>query len=57
MVFSRQKQQGAWLPVETRIQASGRALLVRRVDVDFVRTYFDYRPFEPSELPARLGWR
>lgn len=57
VVFSRQKQQGAWLPVETRVQATGRALLVRRVDVDFVRTYSDYRPFEPSELPARLGWR
>lgn len=56
-VFTRRKQQGAWLPTETRFQATGRALLVRRVAVDFVRTYSDYRPFDPSELPARLGWR
>jgi len=56
-MFARRKIDGVWRPIETRFQATGRALLVRRVDIDFSRTYSDYRPFDPSGLAATLGWR
>jgi len=54
--FTRQRIDGAWLPVTTQFQGTGRALLVRKVVIDFSRTYEDYRAFEPADLPARLGW-
>jgi hypothetical protein len=54
--FSRQHVDGAWLPVESRFEGTGKLLLVRRVVIKFARDYYDYRPFESSELPARLGW-
>jgi hypothetical protein len=54
--FLRRRIAGAWLPVETRFEGTGRALLVRKVDIRFSRDYSDYRPFEPAELPALLGW-
>jgi hypothetical protein len=54
--FLRRRILGAWLPVETRFEGTGRALLVRKVDIRFSRDYSDYRPFEPGELPALLGW-
>ncbi len=53
--FTRNKIQGAWLPALTVFKGSGRILL-RWVDIDFRREYFDYRPFDPADLPARLGW-
>lgn len=54
-VFIRRAINGQWLPVQTQFDGSGRALLVRKVTFNFRREYFDYRPFDPSELPARLG--
>jgi hypothetical protein len=54
--FTRQRIEGAWLPTSTRFEGTGRALLVRKVEIDFSREYLGYRAFEPSELPARLGW-
>ncbi len=54
--FTRRKTAGAWLPAETRFEGTGRALLLRKVTIHFRRTYDAYRSFDPSELPARLGW-
>lgn len=54
--FTRGRIGGAWLPVETRFEGTGRALLFRRVTIDFERDYFDYKPFDITDLPARLGW-
>jgi hypothetical protein len=54
--FTRRRIDGHWLPVETRFEGTGRALMVRRVVIKFSRDYFDYKPFDFSELPARLGW-
>jgi hypothetical protein len=55
-VFTRRRIGDAWLPVETRFNGAGRALLFRKVQIDFTRAYYAYRPFDPSELPSRLGW-
>jgi hypothetical protein len=54
--FTRRKINGAWLPVESRFEGTGRALMVRRVVIKFARDYFDYRPFDHADLAARLGW-
>jgi hypothetical protein len=54
--FSRQKIQGAWLPTLTLFKGTGRVLL-RWVNLDFRREYFDYRPYDPADLPERLGWK
>lgn len=54
--FTRRRVDGVWVPVETRFDGDGRALLVRRLTIRFARDYYDYRPFDPSALPARLGW-
>jgi hypothetical protein len=54
--FTRQQVDGAWLPTESRFDGSGKALLVRRVVIRFARDYYDYRPFDQADLPARLGW-
>jgi len=56
IVFSRQKIQGAWLPTLTVFKGTGRVFL-RWVDIDFRREYFDYRPYDPADLPDRLGWK
>lgn len=54
--FTRQSVDGAWLPVESRFEGTAKALMVRRVVIKFARDYYDYRPFDVSDLPARLGW-
>jgi hypothetical protein len=54
--FTRRRIANAWLPVETRFDGTGRALMVRKVEIDFARDYYDYQPFEITDLPARLGW-
>jgi hypothetical protein len=53
--FERRRVDGVWLPSETRFTGTGRALLVRKLAIDFVRTYDSYRRFEPSELSTRLA--
>lgn len=55
--FVRQRIDGRWMPTESRFEGTGRALLVRKVVIKFWREYSDYRPFEPDELPSRLGER
>lgn len=54
--LTRRRIAGAWLPVETRFDGDGRAVLFRRLTIRFVRDYYDYKPFDASELPAVLGW-
>ena len=54
---TRRRVDGAWFPVETHFQGTGRALIFRRFEFDYDRVYFDYKPFSPEELPARLGWK
>lgn len=44
-----------WLPVESRFEGTGRALLVRRVTFHYVHEYFDYRPFDGDQLAALLA--
>lgn len=51
----RGKVGDAWLPVETRMNGTGRALLFRKVEINYLREYSHYRPFEPSELPSLLA--
>lgn len=53
--FVRRRIGGQWMPTESRFEGTGRALLVRKVVIKFWREYSDYRPFEPDELPAKLG--
>jgi hypothetical protein len=53
--FTRRRVAGVWLPAETSFDGTGRAILVRKVTIHFRRTYYDYRPFDASELPARLA--
>jgi hypothetical protein len=52
--FLRRRIQDTWLPIESRFQGTGRALLFRRITIDFVREYFDYRPYTPADLPGLL---
>jgi hypothetical protein len=54
-IVRREKIRGTWLPVETRVNGTGRAFLFRKVTIDYLREYSDYRPFEPSELPTLLA--
>jgi hypothetical protein len=54
--FTRRRFSDAWLPVATRFDGAGRAVMVRKVDIDFRRDYFDYQPYDITDLPARLGW-
>ena len=54
-VFTRRRIDGAWLPVQTDFEGTARALLVRKVVFDYSRTYYGYQPFEPGDLPERLG--
>jgi hypothetical protein len=54
--FTRRRINGNWLPVESRFSGTGRALVLRKVVIDFERDYSDYRPFDITELPSRLGW-
>jgi hypothetical protein len=54
-VFTRRRIDGAWLPVQTDFEGTARALLFRKVVFDYARTYYGYQPFEPGDLPERLG--
>jgi hypothetical protein len=46
---------GGWLPRESRFEGTGRALLLRRMTVQYVYEYSDYRPFDPDRLAAMLS--
>jgi hypothetical protein len=54
-VFTRRRIDGVWLPVQTDFEGTARALVVRKVIFDYSRTYYAYQPFEPGDLPERLG--
>lgn len=53
--FTRRRQDGVWLPSETRFVGTGRALLLRRLQIDYWRRYDSYRRFEPADLASRLA--
>ncbi len=54
-LFTRAKVGDSWLPLESRFNGTGRALLFRRATYDFTRQYFDYRPFDEAQLTATLA--
>lgn len=39
---------GIWLPTAVRFQGDGRAMLFRKLDVDFAVDWFDYRVVQPA---------
>ncbi len=53
--LTRDEMNGVWLPSETRFTGTGRAMMFRRVTINYVREYFDYRPFDPAEPPPIRG--
>lgn len=53
--MTRSRAHGAWLPAETKFSGSGRALVVRKVTLDYVGQYFDYAPSDPTEPPPIPG--
>jgi hypothetical protein len=54
-ILRHQFEPGRWLPAESRFEGTGRALLFRRVTFNSVHEFFDYRPFDPSQLAAMLA--
>jgi hypothetical protein len=54
-LLTREKIGDAWLPMLTQFSGTGRALLLRRMNIEFRREYSDYRPFDPSQLLATLA--
>ncbi|MGE0041593.1 MAG: hypothetical protein AB7H88_06600 [Vicinamibacterales bacterium] len=55
VVVTRRRVGAAWLPAVTTFEGTGRALLFRKVVFDYTHEYFDYEPFDPTDLPARLA--
>jgi hypothetical protein len=53
--LTRHKFGDAWLPVETRFDGTGRALLFRKAIFNFRREYSDYRPFDQGYLNGLLA--
>jgi hypothetical protein len=51
-LFTRQRFGDVWLPVETHLSGTGKAMLVRKVTFNYLRQYSDYRPFKPADLPS-----
>lgn len=48
----RRAVNGVWVTTETSFRGSVRAMLFRRVELDYRREYFNYRAFDPRQL----GW-
>lgn len=48
----RRVVNGVWVTTETSFRGSVRAILLRRIELDFRREYFNYRAFDPGQL----GW-
>lgn len=48
----RRAVNGVWVTTETSFRGSVRALLFRRLELDYRREYFNYRAFDPD----RSGW-
>lgn len=53
--LTRGRVHNVWLPTQTRFDGTGRALLFRRVTINYAREYFDYRPFDPTVPPPIAG--
>lgn len=53
--LSRDRIGEAWLPTVTKFTGTGRALLFRRVTINYAREYFDYRPYDPTAPPPIAG--
>jgi hypothetical protein len=54
-LFTRRKFGRAWLPVESRVTGTGRAMVFRKIAFNYLRQYSDYRLFDPAELQSRLA--
>jgi hypothetical protein len=54
-LFIRRKFGDVWLPVETRVTGTGRAMLFRKVNINYLREYSDYRPFHVATFMRKLG--
>ena len=53
--FIRRKLGDVWLPIETRVTGTGRAMLFRKVTINYLREYSDYRLFDLAEFTKRIG--
>jgi len=53
--MTRTRSHGVWLPAETTFSGSGRALVVRKVTLDYISHYFDYAPSDPTVPPPIPG--
>lgn len=54
-LFIRRKFGDVWLPVETRVTGTGRAMVFRKVNINYLREYSDYRLFDVADFMQRLG--
>ena len=54
-LFIRRKVGEVWLPIETRVTGTGRAILFRKVNINYLREYSDYRIFDLADLTKRIG--
>jgi hypothetical protein len=54
-LFIRRQVGDVWLPIETRVHGTGRAMLFRKVNINYLREYSDYQPFDVGELTKRIG--
>ncbi len=54
-LFTRRRIGDVWLPVETHVTGTGRAMLFRKVTINYLRQYSDYHSFEPADLPSLLA--
>jgi len=54
-LFTRRRFGDMWLPVETHVTGSGKAMIFRKVTLNYLRQYSDYRPFDPADLPSLLA--
>ena len=57
VTFTRERVDGdVWLPTSVRMKGNGRALLVRRMNIDYFIEWFDYRiPTSQSPRPNPTG--
>jgi hypothetical protein len=54
-LFTRRRFGDVWLPVETRVTGTGRAMLFRKVNINYLREYSNYQLFDASQITKRLG--
>lgn len=54
-LFIRRKVGDVWLPIETRVTGTGRAMVFRKVNINYLREYSDYHPFDVGDFTKRIG--